>query len=101
MLVERAWRQQCSPEELEQIRRLMDSYQVENRCQALKESFKEEALRALSELQTTSLKGLLRRVVSKIFSFELGSWCSEFETRNAPGSEAGAEAVGGIDWASR
>ena len=64
------------------------------RCQVLQESFKEEALRALGELQTTSLKGLLRRVVSKIFSLELGSWCSEFEARNAPGGPARPNLLG-------
>jgi hypothetical protein len=100
-LVECAWRRQCSTEELEQVRRLMQSYEVEHRCQVLQESFKEEALRALSELQTSSLKGLLRRVVSKIFSVEIRSWCSEFEARNAPGGTAGAEVAGGVDRASR
>ena len=100
-LVERAWRRQCSPAELEQVRRLLESHQVEHRCQVLQESFKEEALRALGELQTTSLKGLLRRVVSKIFSLELGSWCSEFETRNAPGGQAGAEVARGLDRVGR
>jgi len=100
-LVERAWRRQCSNEELEEVRRLMESYEVEHRCQVLQESFKEEALRALGELQTSSLKGLLRRVVSKIFSVEIRSWCSEFEARNAPGGPAGAEVTGGVDRAGR
>jgi geranylgeranyl pyrophosphate synthase len=100
-LVERAWRRQCSRDELEQVRRLLETYEVEKRCQVLQESFKEEALRALGDLQTTSLKGLLRRVVSKIFSVELGSWCSEFETRNAPGGTAGAEDARGLDRVSR
>ena len=100
-LVERAWRRQCGPEELAEIRRLLESYEVEHRCQVLQESFKEEALRALSELRSSSLKGLLRRVVSKIFNVELGSWCSEFEARNAPGGPASAEVAGGLNGAGR
>jgi geranylgeranyl diphosphate synthase, type II len=100
-LVERAWQRQCSREELEQVRRLLETYEVAKRCQVLQESFKEEALRALGELQTTSLKGLLRRVVSKIFSVELGSWCSEFEARNAPGGPPSAEFAGGFDRVGR
>jgi geranylgeranyl pyrophosphate synthase len=100
-LVERAWRRQCSREELEQVRQLLETYEVAKRCQVLQESFKEEALRALGELQTTSLKSLLRRVVSKIFSVELGSWCSEFEARNAPGGPASAEFAGGFDRVGR
>jgi hypothetical protein len=46
------------------------------------------------ELENSSLKGLLRRVVSKIFSIEIKGWCSEFQARNAAGSAAGAQAVG-------
>jgi hypothetical protein len=68
----------------------MGQYDVPNRCKILQETYKEGALRALGELKTASLKGLLRRVVSKIFSLELKGWCSEFETRNAAGSPAGA-----------
>ena len=37
---------------------------------------------------------LLRRVIGKIFSMEVKGWCSEFEARNAPGREVGAEALG-------
>jgi len=33
------------------------------------------------------LKGLLRRVISKIFSIEVKGWCSEFEARNVANQE--------------
>ena len=40
------------------------------------------------------LKGLLRRVVGKIFNdIEMKGWCSEFEARNAAGRAAGADAA--------
>jgi geranylgeranyl pyrophosphate synthase len=73
-----------------ELRRLIGEYDVVTRCRVLQESYKEEALRALAELKHPSLKGLLRRVVSKIFSLEVKGWCSEFETRNAASGAAGA-----------
>jgi geranylgeranyl diphosphate synthase type II len=89
-LVEKAWSLQCDDAERADLRRLMDDLGVPERCRILQETYKEEALRALAELKTPSLKGLLRRVVSKIFSLELKGWCSEFETRNAASSPVSA-----------
>ena len=37
---------------------------------------------------------LLRRVVGKVFRVEIKGWCSEFETRDAAGRQAGAHAAG-------
>ncbi len=93
-LLEKAWRRACSSEELEQVRKIMAEYEVEDRCRTLLESYKEEAVRSLADLQNASLKGLLRRVISKIFSVEVQGWCSEFEARNVTGGEVGAEAAG-------
>jgi geranylgeranyl pyrophosphate synthase len=65
-----------------------------DRCRQLFESYKEEAVRSLAALDNASLKGLLRRVVGKIFNdIELKGWCSEFEARNAAGRAPGAEAA--------
>jgi geranylgeranyl diphosphate synthase, type II len=55
------------------------------------ESYKEEAVRTLTDIHNPSLKGLLRRVVSKIFGVEVKGWCSEFEARNVAGGAALAE----------
>lgn len=88
--VESAFTRKLNADDLTELRQLMDEYDVINRCRVLQESYKEEALRALSELKSASLKGMLRRVVSKIFSLEVKGWCSEFETRNAAGRETGA-----------
>jgi len=57
------------------------------------EGYKEEAVRTLKEIEHASLKGLLRRVIGKIFSVEIKGWCSEFEARNAASGEARAEAA--------
>ena len=64
---------------------------VEERCRQLLESYKEAAVRSLPELHNPSLKGLLRRVIGKIFRVEIQGWCSEFEARNAASSETVAE----------
>ncbi|WP_459557527.1 polyprenyl synthetase family protein [Lacunimicrobium album] len=81
-IVEKAWRREASDDDLAEIRRLMEQYEVRKRCQILQESYKEEAIRALTALDNPSLKGLLRRVISKIFTIEVQGWCSEFESRN-------------------
>jgi hypothetical protein len=47
------------------------------------ERYKEEAIRSLAELENASLKGLLRRVLGKIFNdTEIKGWCKEFEAAN-------------------
>jgi hypothetical protein len=65
--------------------------QVEDRARALLEAYKEQAIRTLPALQNASLKGLLRRVVGKVFRVEIKGWCSEFEARDAAGRAAGAD----------
>jgi len=86
-MLERGWKreQTASPVLLAEL--------AESRCRELLESYKEEAVRALPELQNASLKGLLRRVVGKIFQLEIKGWCSEFETRNVADRPAVAEAT--------
>jgi geranylgeranyl pyrophosphate synthase len=76
------------------IRGLMESLQVEERCRQLLESYKEAAIRSLPELHNPSLKGLLRRVIGKIFRMEIQGWCGEFEARNAANSETVTQAAG-------
>jgi geranylgeranyl pyrophosphate synthase len=72
---------------------LLHDLAVEDRARALLEAYKEQAIRTLPALQNASLKGLLRRVVGKVFRVEIKGWCSEFETRDVAGRPAGAEAA--------
>ena len=52
------------------------------RSQDLLERYKEDAIRSLGELENASLKGLLRRVLGKIFNdTEIKGWCKEFENK--------------------
>ncbi len=58
----------------------------------LLESYKEAAIRSLQEVELPNLKGLLRRVIGKIFNeLEIKGWCREFEQKNLdPGLRAEA-----------
>lgn len=93
-LVDRAWRKQCTATELAEVEKLFSEYQIADRCKVLQESYKEEAIRCLTELENPSVKGLLRRVISKIFTVEVKDWCSEFETRNAASRSPSPQVAG-------
>jgi geranylgeranyl diphosphate synthase type II len=87
-LLERTWLR------FEQASPILVAELAEERCKEILESYKEEAIRCLPALENASLKGLLRRVVGKIFQVEIKGWCREFETRNAADRAAVTEAVG-------
>ena len=91
-LLLRAWLNEGGIDAAE-VRRLIAETGAEDRCRTLLESYKERAIRALPEVQNASLKGLLRRVVGKIFRVEIKGWCSEFEARNVAGGAARAAAA--------
>ncbi len=58
---------------------------VVDRCRDLLERYKEQAIRSLQDLEHPSLKGLLRRVVGKIFNdTEIKGWCKEFAPESTP-----------------
>jgi geranylgeranyl pyrophosphate synthase len=93
----RAWRRiqaESSDPSLADTARLIVELGAAERCRTLVEMYKEQAIRTLPELQNASLKGLLRRVIGKIFRVEIQGWCSEFEARNAAGRQTGAAAIG-------
>ena len=69
---------------------------VIEKTEDLLEAYKEEAIRSLRFLSSPTLKGLLRRIVGKIFGEKLiEGYCSEFEARNAAGRAVGAETPAG------
>jgi geranylgeranyl diphosphate synthase, type II len=92
--VERVWTAPAAQADAERLQSLLAELGIEGRCRQLLESYKEAAVRSLPELHNPSLKGLLRRVIAKIFRVEIQGWCSEFEARNAAGSEARPEVAG-------
>lgn len=92
-LLEAAWRR-AGEESPGRLRERIAAVGADERCRGLLDAYKEEAVRSLVELENASLKGLLRRVIGKIFSMEVKGWCSEFEARNAAGRAAGTPAAG-------
>jgi geranylgeranyl pyrophosphate synthase len=93
-LLQRVWEKRADAAEAEATRQLIDQTEAAERCRTLLEMYKEQAIQTLLDVQNPSLKGLLRRVVGKIFRVEIKGWCSEFEARNAAGRQAGAQAAG-------
>jgi geranylgeranyl pyrophosphate synthase len=95
-IVEPAWRRLATSDaQRAAVLRALAELNVQERCDALLHGYKEEAIRVLADVGNPSLKGLLRRVVGKIFNdLEVKGWCSEFEARNAAGREARAGAAG-------
>ena len=91
-----AWRRQASDEQSRQaVLESLAALKVQERCDALLQGYKEQAIRSLADIDNPSLKGLLRRVVGKIFNdLEVKGWCSEFEARNAAGRAARADLAG-------
>jgi hypothetical protein len=68
----------------EQIEAIYLELKIEERARALLETYKEEAIRSLRDVENANLKGLLRRVIGKIFNdTEIKGWCKEFEAENA------------------
>ena len=93
-ILERAWRRSADAPDAATLREVIDRLGAGERAEQMLDSYKEQAVRVLLDVQNPSLKGLLRRVVGKIFSVEIRSWCREFETRNAASRPLGTEAVG-------
>jgi geranylgeranyl pyrophosphate synthase len=70
------------------VEKLYADLHADERCRDLLERYKEEAIRSLRDLENPSLKGLLRRVLGKIFNdTEIKCWCKEFEQKNAAVAE--------------
>ena len=91
-----AWQRQAdTPAAREAVLGTLAALKVQERCESLLQGYKEEAVRSLADLENPTLKGLLRRVVGKIFNdLEVKGWCSEFEARNAAGRAARTHAAG-------
>ena len=67
----------------EHVEALYASLGADERVRTLLETYKEEAIRSLRDVDNANLKGLLRRVMGKIFNdTEIKGWCKEFEEKN-------------------
>jgi len=94
-LIEALWRRERNYDDVaEQVQRILRERSVIDKARELLSAYEEQAVRSLRFLHNATLKGLLRRVVSKIFPRTLiEGYCSEFEARNAAGGEARSTAA--------
>ncbi len=94
-LLRSVWQGKLSLQEnYESIETILRDAAVRDRAQQLYDAYKEEAIRSLRHVENANLKGLLRRVIGKIFNdLKIEGWCLEFETRNAASGTLSAEAV--------
>ncbi|MCH2694954.1 MAG: polyprenyl synthetase family protein [Acidobacteriia bacterium] len=76
------------------IKKILYDQDIIQKAEELLEAYKEDAIRNLRFLSNPTLKGLLRRVVGKIFGEHfIEGYCSEFEARNAASSSVGTKAA--------
>ncbi len=81
-VLEALWRREASVG-FSRIESIYGELKADERARHLLETYKEEAIRSLRDLDNANLKGLLRRVIGKIFNdTEIKGWCKEFEQKN-------------------
>jgi len=90
------WRRKDHRREMShELRGAFEETNVVARTRQLLESYKQLAVRSLSPLDNANLKGLLRRVVTKIFNdAEVLFCCNDYQSRNARSRGAGRDAAG-------
>lgn len=83
-LLASVWRRQLpAGVSVKDIEALYTELGADLRAKTLLETYKEEAIRCLRDLENPNLKGLLRRVLGKIFNdVEIKGWCKEQEQLN-------------------
>ncbi|MCZ6746354.1 MAG: polyprenyl synthetase family protein [Acidobacteria bacterium] len=95
-LLEALWKQERDYDDVaDQVQRIFRERSVVEKARDLLAAYEEQAVQSLRPLTSPTLKGLLRRVIGKIFGQPtLEGYCSEFEARNAAGRAAGAKGTG-------
>ncbi len=78
-MLETAWKRQLNGKvSHKDIESLCKDLKAIDRSEKLLEAYKEQAIRSIAELDNPSLKGLLRRLIGKIFNdTEIKGWCGE------------------------
>ncbi len=91
----RLWERGAVPAELSgDIAALCAELRIEEEVRELLEAYKTEAVRSLCGLKNSALKGLLRRIVAKIFNeIDVMGCCNEHQAGDAAGGAAGAGAA--------
>jgi len=86
--IERQWDASATQAQKQKAREIISSSHVEAAAWHLMESYKSQAIGSLIVLKNANLKGLLRRVMGKIFNdFEIMGCCNDHQARHAPGRD--------------
>ena len=86
--IEGQWSTSATEADRRHVRQLIATRDVELAAWRLMETHKSQAIRSLIALKSADLKGLLRRVMGKIFNdFELMGCCDDHQARHAPGRD--------------
>ncbi len=95
-LTEQLWRRRGAEGiDLTHLRQRFVELEVQQRCERLLEGYKAQCGRTLADIEQASLKGLLRRVLTRIFDdLKIEGWCRESETTDASGRPAVAPVAG-------
>jgi len=86
--IERQWGPSATEADRQYVRQLVATRDVELAAWRLMETYKSQAIGALIALKSAGLKGLLRRVMGKIFNdFEIMGCCNDDQARHVPGRD--------------
>jgi geranylgeranyl diphosphate synthase, type II len=78
------WKHAENRPEAEELRQLLQRHGIISHSRTLLASFKERAVQSLRHVDNESLKGLLRRLMGKIFVEKVEGWCKEEINAAAP-----------------
>jgi len=95
-MVESLWRRERPFAEVaDGFATLLEERGVARKACELRDAYEQNAVNALRVLENATLKGLLRRVIGKIFGDKLvlEGYCGEFEAKNLPAQQPGQEAA--------
>ena len=90
-LLESIWNKSIKPDSVEsELKNIFTMLKIERSAWELMENYKSQAIGSLVNLKNTNLKGLLRRVIGKIFDdFEVMGCCDDHKAGYAQGSKSG------------
>ncbi len=90
------WLRKIAPDSVrESLHAYLEQEKVISKVRELSDAYEHEAVRSLSPVNHSTVKGLLRRVIGKIFGNEnlIEGYCSEFEARNVAGRAPSANSA--------
>jgi geranylgeranyl pyrophosphate synthase len=92
-LLESVWRRRPSAGvDSTALRAALEELGAPERAREMLEAYKREAVRSLWDVENPNLKGLLRRVIGKVFGdARIEGWCHDYQARNAADREAGTQ----------